>query len=408
MNEALMNESESIFRRVQLAAELADELMSDSRTGMAWSGLFLCAPRRTGKSTFLREDLQPALESRGALVLVADLWKNSDVDPGDVIVDTIRQALAANAGVVARMARAVGLERFGFGGFSFSIDRVGLGKGVALSDALAELSDRIRRPIALIIDEAQQCMATRRGNNAMFALKAARDELNFAHHGLRIIATGSDHVKLRMLMGSREAFFCATERALPVLGRDYIEWFRTRHGIPDTLGTDVMEQLFARTGCRPEVFESAAIAVGRQGFRGGDAETALERMIDDLMASVHAAAMRTVDELPPMDGAIIRVMATSYQLFAGFSAETMEAYRRVMNRLAPEPSARLDYPEVERALERLVSLRLVWRSVLGLYVLEDPTFAEHMRKAGMLEVAKGVSRVKLTLVISKKGDLSVA
>jgi hypothetical protein len=50
-----MNESESIFSRRQLAAELADELMGDSRTGMAWSGLFLSAPRRTGKSTFLRK-----------------------------------------------------------------------------------------------------------------------------------------------------------------------------------------------------------------------------------------------------------------------------------------------------------------------------------------------------------------
>jgi len=403
-----VNVSETIFRRVQLAAELADELMSDSRTGMAWSGLFLSAPRRTGKSTFLREDLQPALERRGALVLVADLWKNSDVDPGDVIVDTVRQALAAHQGVVARMARAVGLERFGIGGFSFSIDRVGLGKGVALSDALAELSDRIRRPIALIIDEAQQCMATRRGNNAMFALKAARDELNFAHHGLRIIATGSDHVKLRMLLGSREAFFCATERALPVLGRDYVDWFRARHDIPDPLGPDVLERLFARAGHRPEVFESAAIAVGRQGFGGPEAWVSLERTIDDLMANVHAPAMRTVDELPPIDGAIIRVMATSYEMFAGFSAETMEAYRRVMNRLAPEPSARLDYPEVERALERLVSLRLVWRSVLGLHVLEDPTFAEAMRKAGMLDVVKGTSGAKLTLVTSKKDGLSVA
>jgi len=403
-----VNVSETIFRRVQLAAELADELMSNSRTGMAWSGLFLSAPRRTGKSTFLREDLQPALERRGALVLVADLWKNSDVDPGDVIVDTVRQALAAHQGVVARMARAVGLERFGIGGFSFSIDRVGLGKGVALSDALAELSDRIRRPIALIIDEAQQCMATRRGNNAMFALKAARDELNFAHHGLRIIATGSDHVKLRMLLGSREAFFCATERALPVLGRDYVDWFRARHDIPDTLGPDVLERLFARAGYRPEVFESAAIAVGRQGFGGPNAWVSLERTIDELMANVHAPAMRTVDELPPIDGAIIRVMATSYEMFAGFSAETMEAYRRVMNRLAPEPSARLDYPEVERALERLVSLRLVWRSVLGLHVVEDPTFAEAMRKAGMLDVVKGTPGAKLTLVTSNKDGLSVA
>ncbi|AVA36328.1 hypothetical protein ACUXAV_000757 [Cupriavidus metallidurans] len=403
-----MNESESIFRRRQLAAELADELMGDSRTGMAWSGLFLSAPRRTGKSTFLREDLQPALERRGALVLVADLWKNNDVDPGDVIVDVVRQALAAHEGVVARAARAVGLDRFGFGGFSFSIDRVGLGKGVALSDALAELSDKVQRPIALIIDEAQQCMATRRGNNAMFALKAARDELNFAHHGLRIIATGSDHVKLRMLLGSREAFFCATERIFPVLGRDYIDWFRSRHGFSDVLNADVMTHLFARAAYRPELFESAAVAVGRDGLVGDDAAAVLERRIDEQMRAVHAPAMRTLEELPPLDDAIIRVMATSKQMFAGFSASTMQTYRRVMNALSGEPSSRLDYAEVERALERLVVLRLVWRSALGLHVLEDPTLAEAMRRAGLLDVVRRVSGRKLTLVSGAEHDLSVA
>jgi hypothetical protein len=284
---------------------------------------------------------------------------------------------------------------------------VGLGKGVALSDALAELSDKVQRPIALIIDEAQQCMATRRGNNAMFALKAARDELNFAHHGLRIIATGSDHVKLRMLLGSREAFFCATERIFPVLGRDYIDWFRSRHGFSDLLNADVMTHLFA-CGVSSELFESAAVAVGRDGLVGDDAAAVLERRIDEQMRAVHAPAMRTLEELPPLDDAIIRVMATSKQMFAGFSASTMQTYRRVMNALSGEPSSRLDYAEVERALERLVVLRLVWRSALGLHVLEDPTLAEAMRRAGLLDVVRRVSGRKLTLVSGAEHDLSVA
>jgi hypothetical protein len=35
--------------------------------GDAHNGLFLAAPRRTGKSTFLQADLMPALEAAGAV-----------------------------------------------------------------------------------------------------------------------------------------------------------------------------------------------------------------------------------------------------------------------------------------------------------------------------------------------------
>ena len=49
------------FHRPGLAESYCDSLggqgLADSR-----SGLFLAAPRRTGKSTFLREDLLPAMK----------------------------------------------------------------------------------------------------------------------------------------------------------------------------------------------------------------------------------------------------------------------------------------------------------------------------------------------------------
>ena len=43
-------------------------LMSPSAVSAAPSGLFLAAPRRTGKSTFLVEDLMPSLEAEAGLL----------------------------------------------------------------------------------------------------------------------------------------------------------------------------------------------------------------------------------------------------------------------------------------------------------------------------------------------------
>ena len=47
-----------VFRRPDLASSIADGLVGAGIQDFT-SGLFLAAPRRTGKSTFLREDLVP-------------------------------------------------------------------------------------------------------------------------------------------------------------------------------------------------------------------------------------------------------------------------------------------------------------------------------------------------------------
>lgn len=72
----------NVFYRPQLAASLAQNILHVAPTSASSSGLFLAAPRRTGKSTFLREDLRPQLEGQGALVVYADLWENRKADPG--------------------------------------------------------------------------------------------------------------------------------------------------------------------------------------------------------------------------------------------------------------------------------------------------------------------------------------
>ena len=76
----------------------------------------------------------------------------------------------------------------------------------------------------LIIDEAQHAITTDKGYDALYALKAARDELNSSrHHGLRIVATGSNRDKLAMLRNSKDqAFFGAPLQPFPQIGRAHV------------------------------------------------------------------------------------------------------------------------------------------------------------------------------------------
>jgi predicted AAA+ superfamily ATPase len=93
-----------MYKRTALAQQIADRMLSTSQTGAASAGLFLSAPRRTGKSTFLREDLLPELVSRQAEVIYVDLWSDPSADPGDLIVSAVRAALAKYDKTAAQLA----------------------------------------------------------------------------------------------------------------------------------------------------------------------------------------------------------------------------------------------------------------------------------------------------------------
>ena len=45
------------------------------------SGIFLSGIRRTGKTTFIKHDLMPALEALGAVVIYVDLWADTSIAP---------------------------------------------------------------------------------------------------------------------------------------------------------------------------------------------------------------------------------------------------------------------------------------------------------------------------------------
>jgi hypothetical protein len=104
------------------------------------------------------------------------------LDPGQAIVGLVRAALGAQDGRMLKLFRKAGLDEIALGGLSFDVIKAGPGSGVTLSAALALLSDRLMAPFVLVIDEAQHAASTAAGNDALFALKAARDELNSSAH----------------------------------------------------------------------------------------------------------------------------------------------------------------------------------------------------------------------------------
>lgn len=375
------------FARTELAQRLSASLLNTHAGSASGSGLFLAAPRRTGKSTFVREDLRPALEEAGALVVYADLWADRKADPGEVITAAVREAVGKHDGVVLRLAKAAGLDKVTVGGLAFSVDKVGLGAQVSLSAALAALSDEIKRPIVLIIDEAQHAITTDQGYDALFALKAARDELNSsAHHGLRIVATGSNRDKLAMLRNSKDqAFFGAPLIAFPTLDRPYINWFCAHSGLQGALDPDKVARLFKQAGYRPEILGAAADQV-RFNFDLSLAEIP-KKFAEAVKTQIDASQLQTlqvIHSLTPLQGAVLRVMATRREAYAPFEASTMAAYQTVLGHLDPQSTVRADAANVQQALMALQEKALIWKERRGVYAMEDNYTIEIMEAEGML------------------------
>ena len=376
-----------LFCRAGLAEQLARQVLATGQPSSASSGVFLSAPRRTGKSTFLREDLRPALEAEGAFVLYVDLWSDKQADPGDLIVGAVRIALSKFDGVLRRLAKKTGLKDVSAGPVTFSVEAIGIGGQLSMSDALAELSDELQRPIVLIIDEAQHAIVSDKGYDALFALKAARDELNStSHYGLRVVATGSNRDKLAMLRNSKDqAFFGAPLVEFPPLGTDFIQWFCERTELGARLDPGAVWTLFQRALFRPEMLGAAAdqlrfvfgIEPNEVGQRFADA-------VESQIAEAESQSLRVINSLTPLQSAVLRVLSSRPKNYSPFTAETMSAYRAVLTAISPEEQLVPDTSNVQQALAALQDKMLVWKERRGVYALEDSATGDLLARHGML------------------------
>ena len=82
--------TDHLFHRDQYAGQMAEQLLNPGPLDESTrSGVFLSGIRRVGKTTFLRQDLIPALEARGALVIYVDLWADPAKSPSALVHEAV-------------------------------------------------------------------------------------------------------------------------------------------------------------------------------------------------------------------------------------------------------------------------------------------------------------------------------
>lgn len=362
------------FQRLALATQLSDALLGQSIFTDAHNGLFLAAPRRTGKTTFLQNDLRPELERRGVVVVYLDLWADQRRDPGDLIAEAIGKALQPHLGLVARTARKAGLDKVNLGG-ALSIDTSKIGKldGATLPDALKALVDAAQSPVALIIDEAQHALTSEAGDAAMAALKSARDQLNRPGEiKLMLVMSGSDRDKLLRLVNTNGAAFYGSEiRRMPELDTDFIA--HIAHLIedqrPDLAPVDQAQlyEAFQGFGSRPQFFmERLGQVLSPLSGTTGRFEPALLAAASERQREEEAQMASEYLGLKPLEQAVLWRMLEQGRRFRPYDAEALTFYQSATGK-------KVSPPQAQNALEALRERTpaLVWKSSRGEYAVDD-------------------------------------
>lgn len=381
---------ERIFHRPRLAQDMACELMSRHFA----SGMFLTAPRRTGKTTFIREDLIPVLERAcDALVLYVDLWERRSEDPGAAIVDLVEHALKLQEQVPVGWLKRLSVARLKAPGVEIEVAKAPQRRPLSLRECLERLALLSRKTVVLIVDEAQHTQSTQYGRDVLFMLKSARDQLNHRDDlKFRVVMTGSHHVKIeRLVRHKHEAFYCAPLKVLPTLGdADYLAWARAMHGEgfrPELLA---MEQAFETCLRRPEVFHGVCKTVAMSGDLAVDEqERLLQVKAKELIASERRDFLSRLSKVGAMDQALLRVMAEQGK---GFQPYFPDAAKRIRTLLADVPDAAgidLSPDAIRAAFGRLQDAKFVW-SGDGPYVFEESQCAAWLAEGEWSDLTRQV------------------
>ena len=347
------------------------------------SGLFLSGLRRTGKTTFLRNDLIPALEQQGALVIYVDLWSDTKASPGALIHGEVRRTLAALQSLASSLLARLKQVELGAMGckFGFQLETLGQEEGATMAQAFTEVVDQAQADLVLIVDEVQQAVTSEDGKQMLFALKAARDAVN-SRPGtpgrFLFVGTGSHRARVSELAVRRnQAFAGATSLPYPLLGEDYVQYVLQRleaAGIMPLPSLDGAVACFQLLGNRPEELRQALQQMHANSSSGMDPDQLLRVIANTLRSKAAEVELSKVEQMGGLALAVFSRVASADAPARGlFSAEALAAYTGAIGR-------EVQTEEIQPVVNELVAENILMCISHGHYDLSDPYVKEIWRE----------------------------
>lgn len=327
-----------------------------------------------GKTEFLRRDLMPSAVEHGYLTAYTNLWDNR-ISPETALVAALSDALEPKgaAAMLSRLRAPVKKMKASAkipGGFEGSLEaeleKAGVDRTAALHEVLKQL-DRTKKPLLLVIDEAQ-VLAGADHSDFAHALRAA---LDIRKDRVKVIFAGSSETTLRaMFARASEPFFnWAPLEPFPLLGDEFVAF------TVKLLNSMARQKLTLEQGMRafdelhrtPEFFKRFIERYMLYQPQGDVAALAYTKA--SVFSDEHSLAHWR--KLKPADRAIL------YLLARGESDLHSSATLEKLGTMLGKPATR---NTTAHALRRLLADNVVTRLAMGDYRIEDEAFAEWVRK----------------------------
>ncbi len=371
-----------IFNRPELALEMAQQLIKPKALEVGFrSGLLLSGVRRTGKTTFLVQDLIPALENLGALIVYVDLWSDALASPAVLVSAAVRKTLedlqTPTSALLKKLRRLSGVDAGALGfKFGFKLESVGASGGTTLAEAFKSVVEQAKTDVVLIIDEVQHAILTDEGKSMLLALKAARDAINTRANppGYFIfIGTGSHRAQVSELRAGRnQAFEGATSVDYPLLGKDYVEDLLGRLAAENSVALPSIEvalEAFKILGHRPEQMLRAFLMMKNTLPEGVSPDVILPVIAATLRITAADIEFNKIEEMGGLARAVFDRIANQVDSKGVYSKEATLEYAAQLGR-------DVSVEELQPVINGLLASNLVMRTGHGAYSVTDPYFKE--------------------------------
>lgn len=412
------------FERPALAADLAHTLVQGHGfLDLGSKGVLLTGVEGSGKTTFVREDVQSFLTEKGAnaIPLYVSLSKNSTVTPSKAIKDVVARAASDNSNVFLRfkdrLTDAMKLKL----GLKVKAGTDQLGGELELSaearekeakrdcdmvrEMLVELHRDTGKTVVMIIDGVENALSTAEGAMMLQAIKDAKETSNSedrAAVGITNIYITSLAGNVDELTGPNEILERMPVRQLPPLDLKFIRhFFATQLNFvdPDQIPGDNMLR-----GCFNAVDRNArAFAeVMETALRTKEATSlgdALEMATTKYLEFEHSRITKALGTNPdPVELAVLTQLSLRDEYSPFLSDANLEAITFLHNAIISQETnlmggetakhaqvEKLSRAQVQDALSRLVKVGLVWASYNGMYLIENPRVQSWITSNALLQ-----------------------
>lgn len=237
--------------------DLAKKVLHGFREGLADRITFF-APRRRGKTEFVRRDIAPMAQEMGILVVYVDFWRDK-TSPAAAFATAVMAARREQedwfTNLLARSELKAKLELFG-GGLTLEASQGRSQAEKSLVEAAFQELEATKKPVLLLLDEVQHLATEPSFSDFTAALRGFMT--GRSDNRVKGIFTGSSQEGLAQLFKRTKAPFYNSSSMydFPDLGEDFVEF--ELKVFEKVTGGVVLDQAVAM-----ETFESLMRAPGR-------------------------------------------------------------------------------------------------------------------------------------------------